>query len=85
MKPQTDARFLDSHGVAEIYGIPRNTLTQSRIDDTLYGVQAPAYRKIGNARNAKILYEVAVIEKWLGQFEEKTNTTPTPQEIRATG
>jgi hypothetical protein len=54
-------------------GCAPNSLKQSRVTGTLFGVQAPAFLKMGY----NIRYKLNTLEKWLSQFSEFDNTAQT--------
>lgn len=51
------------------------TLKLSRVTGTLAGVPAPTYRKLGR----KVVYDRAVLEQWVNQFEQQSNTATAIQ------
>ena len=56
-------------------GCAPNTLKQSRVTGTLFGVQAPAFLKMGY----NIRYKLTTLDNWLSQFTEKQNTAQNAQ------
>ncbi len=61
---------LDTHEGASYISLASNTLRASRTSGVLCGVPAPAYRKIGR----KVLYDRVVLDEWLNQFVNQSNT-----------
>lgn len=47
-----------------------NSLKISRSTGQLFGVQAPAFLKMGFS----VRYKIATLDDWLSQFAEKSNT-----------
>lgn len=48
-----------------------SSLKQSRSTGTLFGIQAPAYIKLG----FNIRYKLTTLDSWLDQFAEQLNTS----------
>ncbi len=61
---------LDTHESARHIGLASSTVRLSRVSGILCGVPAPAYRKVGR----KVIYDRAVLDKWLEQFANQPNT-----------
>ncbi len=61
---------LDTHESAYYIGLASSTLRLSRVSGIVCGVPAPTYRKLGR----KVVYDRAVLDKWLEQFANQPNT-----------
>ena len=61
---------LDSQQCAKYMNLSYGTLRNARVSGSLCGVGAPKYKKLGR----KVVYEKAVIDDWLAQFENQSNT-----------
>ena len=70
MKNTQVQTHLDTHESAHHIGLASNTLRVSRVSGMLCGVPAPTYRKIGR----KVVYDRVVLDQWLGQFVNQSNT-----------
>lgn len=56
---------------AAVYiGCAPNSLKQSRVTGQLFGVQAPAFLKMG----VSVRYKIGTLDDWLDQFAEQSNT-----------
>ncbi len=66
---------LNNNQAAAFLGLSTATLKHSRVSGTLAGVAAPTYRKLGR----KVVYDRAVLEEWLDQFEQQSNTASAIQ------
>ncbi len=63
-------QYLTSQSAANYLGYSTATLRNARHTGTLARVDAPTYKKIGNS----IRYDKEVLDQWLSQFNNMTNT-----------
>ena len=61
---------LNETQAAAFLGFQPSTIRKSRSTGLLAGVPAPRYLKLGK----RVLYQVSVLNDWLGQFPEIQNT-----------
>ena len=63
--------ILSNKEASQYLNCASNSLKQSRSTGTLFGVQAPAYIKLG----FNIRYKLSTLDDWLNQFKEQLNTS----------
>ena len=73
LTPELIRQLVSNKEASQYIGCAANSLKQSRVTGQLFGVQAPAFLKMGY----NIRYKLTTLDKWLSQFTEKQNTAQT--------